>query len=379
MEDALNRLLNAGAEDVRSIWADAWRQQGKKVVGVLDSLVPEEVIYAAGMLPWRVRGVWNKDVSRAMVYRLPHGNTFLHHVMESLLEGRLDLLDGVVCSARDEDFLRFADYWEHLSHVPLIDIVEVPVVDSETTQRRLAGKIRAFAVKVGELAGVEVTDDSLREAIAVYDKSRSLLKEVYSLRKADEPPLSGGECLALTAAAMVMPRDEFNRALEEELPRLRSRKATSATTRPRVMISSDLLDDRAFLDLVEETGCLVAMDDLDTGRRYFWELVGEGTGDPYAALAKRYLKNESPRMFDWRTQAGHLMELAGEYAIDGVIELPDMYDYPRGFRKIHMERWFKDAGIPWASFERGYLLGNVGQLKTRVEAFLEMLDGDGLD
>jgi benzoyl-CoA reductase/2-hydroxyglutaryl-CoA dehydratase subunit BcrC/BadD/HgdB len=114
------------------------------------------------------------------------------------------------------------------------------------------------------------------------------------------------------------------------------------------------------------------MDDMDTGSRYFWEMADDGK-DPVYALAVRYLKNRSPRMLDWRSQVEQLVQWAKEFNIDGVLELPDTYDYTRGFRKPVLEQWLKEADIPLMSFERDYYLSNVGQLKTRIGAFLEIL------
>ncbi|MGD9394429.1 MAG: 2-hydroxyacyl-CoA dehydratase family protein, partial [Dehalococcoidia bacterium] len=196
MEDKFTKLISAGNKENRTKWATEWQQQGKKVIGVLDSLVPEEVIYAAGMLPWRIQGTWQADVSRAMRYRLPQGNTFLNHVLESLLEGELDFLDGMVCSDRDEDFIRFWDYWDYLSQTRLVYQVQVPILDSELTRQRFTSKIREFLDVIEKFGKVKVSDSSLRDAIAVYDKGRALLRKVYELRKREEPPITGGEALA---------------------------------------------------------------------------------------------------------------------------------------------------------------------------------------
>jgi benzoyl-CoA reductase subunit C len=372
MEDKLKKLIDASSKKNRTKWADEWQKQGKKVIGVLDSLVPEEVIYAAGMLPWRIQGSWKEDVSRAMNYRYPQGCTFLNHVLQSFLEGELDFLDGMVCSNREEDFRRFRDYWEWLGKGRLAYIVEVPTVDTEKTRKRFTGKIKDFIGEMEKAGKVKIDDKKLRDAIAVYDKSYTLLKKLYEMRKKEVPPVTGGEAMAITNAAMVMPRDEFNRALEELMPYLETRKAKVSHPRPRVLLSSDLLDNPAYIDLVEQAGCLVAMDDLDNGSRYFWATTDD-SGDPAQALAVRYLKNQSPRMFDWRGQGKQLVKWVKEYKIDGVLELPDVYDYPRDFRRPYIEGWLKEEGIPMMSFDRDYNLSNVGQLKTRIGAFLEVL------
>jgi benzoyl-CoA reductase/2-hydroxyglutaryl-CoA dehydratase subunit BcrC/BadD/HgdB len=117
----------------------------------------------------------------------------------------------------------------------------------------------------------------------------------------------------------------------------------------------------------------VAMDDLDNGSRYFWRTTDGGSEDPAYDLARRYLKNGSPRMFNWREQIEQLAAWVKEFNIDGVLELADMFDYPRGFRRPYLESWLKEKGIPVMSFDRDYCLANVSQLKTRIGAFLEIL------
>jgi benzoyl-CoA reductase subunit C len=372
MEDKFKQLVGASDPKNRTKWAQDWQKQGKKVIGVLDTLVPEEVIYAAGMLPWRIQGSWKEDVSRAMPYRFFRGNTFLNHVMKSLLEGELDFLDGMVCSNRDEDFAHFRDYWEHVGKTSLIHLLEVPTIDFELSRRRFTSKIREFVGVIEEFSKVKLDDNKLRDAIAVYNEGYALMRKLYELRKKEVPPISGGEALAIANAAMVMPRDEFNQKLEELMPYLETRKANVRNTHPRLLLSSDLMDNPAYIDLVEEAGCLVAMDDLDIGSRYFWEQVN-GSGDPAQALAVRYLKNRSPRMFDWRGQTAQLVQLTKEFNIDGVLELLDLYDYTREFRRPFLMSWLKEAGVPAMSFQRSYSLSNTGQLKTRIGAFLEIL------
>jgi benzoyl-CoA reductase/2-hydroxyglutaryl-CoA dehydratase subunit BcrC/BadD/HgdB len=377
MEDKLQRLITAGAKENRTKWAHEWQGQGKKVVGVLDSLVPEEVIYAAGMLPWRIQGTWQQDVSQAMMYRLPQGSAFLNHALASLLDGELDFLDGMVCSNRDEDFVRFWDYWKWLSKMPLIHLIEVPIIETEPATRRFATKVLDFIVIIESFGQVKITDSSLHDTITVYNRRRALLRKMYELRKRKVPPLSGSEVLAITTASMIMPPDEFNRELEGLLPYLDEQGSRVSYVQPRLLLSSDLLDSPAWVNLVEETGCLVAMDDLDTGSRYFWEMVDSGMVEPAYALAACYLKNRSPRMLDWRGQAEQLVQWAKEFHVDGLLELPDLYDYTRGFRRPFLERWLKQAGIPMMSFGRDYHLANVGQIKTRIGAFLEILESNG--
>jgi benzoyl-CoA reductase subunit C len=373
MEDELQSMIGAGNKENRLKWAQEQKSQGKKVIGILDNLIPEEVIYAAGMLPWRIQGTWQGDIPLATVYRIPQSSCFLNHVMESFLRGELDFLDGVVFSNRDHDSVRLYDAFERLGKMSLVHLLDVPIKDSDKTRNRFTAEIKKLISALENLGKIEINNSSLEDAISAYDKGRSLLKKMYELRKKEVPPVSGGEALAITGAAMVMPREEFNRKLEGLLPYLENRKAEISVTRPRILLSSDLLDNPAYVDLVEETGCVVAMDDMDTGSRYFWNTVDSDGKNPVYALAKRYLKNGLPRMVEWEQQAELLIQWVKDFDIDGVLDLTEMFDHTREFRKSFMERCLKEAGVPEVSFQREYHFAGEGQLKTRVGAFLEML------
>ena len=373
MEDKLRNLLTAGRGENRTKWVREWQGRGKKVIGVIDSLVPEEVIYAARMLPWKIQGSQQGSVSLAMMYFVPQTCNFLKYTLEAFLQGELDFLDGIVCSNRDQSFVRFWDICESLHKKRFMYLLDVPVIDTRSSRRRFAEQLRKYIGAIEDFGRVKIDNSSIRNAMAIYEKSSVLLRKVNELRKRKIPPLSGGEFLALTTAAGVMPRDEFNKELESLLPYLETRKANVSRTRPRLLLSSDMLDDPAYIDLIEEAGCLVAMDEMDTGSRYYWEIADSTSKDPIYGLAKRYLSNQTPRMLNWQKQTEQVIKWVKEFNIDGVLHLPDTYDYSRGFRWPMFKNWLDQAGIPAISFDRDYRLTNVGQLKTRIGAFLEML------
>ena len=372
-EKRLQALLEAGQEANRFRWLKEWKARGKKVIGVLDSYVPEEVIYAAGMLPWQVMGTWRQNTPLALVYRPANTCRYCAHVLESLLSGELDDLDGIVSSDWDDDRRRLFDQWEHLAKASFRHVLHVPVEDSALTRRYFAGKVTLLADRLAAFGGVAITGEALDRAIALYNKMRSLVMRVYELRKRAAPPLTGAEMLGLTTAALVMPKEEYVGELEALLPYLETRRPANNALRPRVLVSSDRLDNPAFLALVEEVGALVAMDDLDTGSRYFWQVV-EPAADQMRALSDRYLtRAPCPRMLFWDRQVRQLAAWVGEWQIDGVINFPQRFSYPRLFATPHFEDQMAKANVPFITIEREYYFGNVGQLRTRIGAFVENL------
>jgi benzoyl-CoA reductase/2-hydroxyglutaryl-CoA dehydratase subunit BcrC/BadD/HgdB len=116
------------------------------------------------------------------------------------------------------------------------------------------------------------------------------------------------------------------------------------------------------------------MDDMDTGSRYFIQEVDTTLKDPVDALARRYLnRHGAPRMTSWGKQAEQLIKWVKEFNIDGVLALPLAWCYPQRYRMPFLTRKFDEAGIPSICLEREYHLTNVGQLRTRIGAFVEML------
>lgn len=378
MEERLKVLTEGWKEENRNRWAMEWKRKGGKVIGLLCPYVPEEIIYAAGMLPWHIAGSWKENIDQALLYRPVNSCLYCSHVLESLLAGKFDFLDGVVFSDRYQDMLRLWDVWTHVAKTPFARMVHIPRLESEDAYRFFTQEINRLSRDIEELSGTKITDESLRQAIAVCNKMRTLLKRVYDLRKRSVPPLTGAEALGIALTARVMPKDSFNQELEALLPYLEHRKTSFKRVQPRLLISSDLLDNPAYLEFVEGAGSLVAMDDLDTGSRYFWELVNDSLGDPLYSLSQRYVSGpKCARMPLWQEQLDQVVSWVKEFNIDGVLEMTQMYCRVREMRVHYFLERLKEANIPAISLRREYRLANEGQLRTRIEAFVEML-GEGI-
>lgn len=380
-EDELRSLLALGREENRAGFPLQWRREGKKVAGLLCSYVPEELIHAAGMLPWRIIGTWGGGgTPLANAYRRPSTCLFCNHVLEALLRGELDFLDAVVATDWDQEMVRLWDVWKYLGKTPTTLILHVPRVDSGAGCRHFAEEVAGFCDSLEAVTGRRVSEEALRHSIAVYEKTRALVRRVYEMRKAAVPPLSGSEMLGLTMAASLMPKEEFNARLEALWPYLQERKAGLKQLHPRLLVSSDRLDNPGYMEVIEEAGCLVAMDDLDTAGRNFWRPVdisgARSREDLLEALARRYLMQPaSPRMMNWQQQVSQVAEWARDFNVQGVLELPQMYSRPRQMRAPFFNRELEARGIPVMSFQREYHVSNVGQLRTRVGAFAEILRG----
>jgi benzoyl-CoA reductase/2-hydroxyglutaryl-CoA dehydratase subunit BcrC/BadD/HgdB len=296
-------------------------------------------------------------------------------VLQSLLDGDMDFLDGVVATTWEQDIIRLWDVWLHLGKTKFAHILHLPHCSSEETIKYYAGEIAEFVTAVQGLAGREITGTDLGHAIEVCNRRRSLVLEVYELRKREVPPLSGAEMVGLTVAGTLMPVEEFNRELEELLPYINGRRASLPSLTPRILVSSDFADNPEYVEAVENAGCVVAMDDFDTGSRYYADLVETDGQDPVAALAQRYLGRPGPaRMVAWQSQIEQAAGWVKDFNVHGVIELAQRYSRSREMRRPFFLDRMKQIGVQAISLEREYIPSNMAQIRNRVQAFLEMVE-----
>ncbi|MFC1962179.1 2-hydroxyacyl-CoA dehydratase subunit D [Chloroflexota bacterium] len=373
MEERLQKLIHASSPTQSPAWAKKWKKQGNQVIGTLCSYIPEEIIQAAGMLPWRITGAW-RNIILVEVYYPQSSCSFCMHVLESLLAGELDFLDGVVMTDWSDDTRRLWDIWTHVGKPSLIEIIHIPHQDTALARQELAKELSRFTDKLEKFTKASISTQRLRQEIDTNNRVRDLLTRLYQLRKRVALPLTGAEVMGITLAAMVMPKEQFAAELEALLPCIEGRTAKMKANSPRLMVSSDKLDNPEFLELIEEAGCAVVMDDLDTGSRYFWGPAVNTTEDPFAALAQRYIERPPcPRMYAWESQVAQVTDWVNEFNIDGVVELVLEHSRPREIRTPFLRTSLEKAGIPFISLTRDYYPTNIGQFKTRIEAFVETI------
>ncbi|MDP7470149.1 MAG: 2-hydroxyacyl-CoA dehydratase family protein [Dehalococcoidia bacterium] len=374
-EARLQKLVTSNQPGNRAHWAREWKKGGGRVVGIACTYVPVEVLVAAGIMPWRVSGTWSDKIDDALVIRSANSCGYCNHVLQSLLDNDMDFLDGVVATTWEQDITRLWDVWRHLGKTDFTHILHLPHCASNQTIKYYAGEISEFVTAVEGLSGKKITDSDLAWAVEVCNRRRSLMLEVYEMRKQESPPLSGAEMVGLTTAGTLMPVDRFNQELSDLLPYIRVRQAKLSYPTTRILVSSDFADNPAYVEVIEDAGCVVAMDDFDTGSRYYSGLVELDGRDPQWNIAHRYLGQPGPaRMVAWDAQIEQTAQWVKEYNIHGVIELAQRYSRSREMRRPYFLDRIKQAGIQAISLEREYISSNMGQIRNRVQAFLEMVE-----
>ncbi len=358
-----------------------WRSRypGRRAFGYLCPYAPLELLHAAGFAPVRLM-----QLSGPVVLADAHLPSFacalVRTVTERMLSGELDFLEGVLFVHTCDTMQCAADIWRMARPRFRVLNFSLPSVLSQASAHEyvLAG-LRGLASTLQSAFGAGVTEEALRASIALYNEQRRLLVALYEHRG----HLLVDQFWSLTLVGMLTPVEEHNEALREAL-REAEGNGDIASQGPAVILVGAVLDDLAIPQLIAELGGQVVGDDLCTGSRYFDTLVDE-QNEPYAALADRYLQRapcpakhdaarpHAQRLLDQVRTPHRTRDGVPSSKAQGVIfALPKFCD-PHAFDYVPLARILADAGVPHLLIETDVTVP-AGQLRTRLQAFLEMLN-----
>ena len=354
-------------------YAQEWkeRKQGK-VIGYFCTYVPEEILYASGILPVRIMGGHESPtISDTHIFSMYC--PFCRDCLAQGLKGRFDYLDGIVTAHSCMHIRQAFDSWQR--HLPLSysHYIFMPAhVQNPHAQGCLVGELAGFKHSLEEWTGQAISSQALSNSIRVYNTNRRLMKNIYELRKKGPPPVSGAEAMEMVLSSMFMDKEEHNQWLKLALDEL-SKSEDRGKPETRLMLIGGANDDVEFARLVESLGASIVIDDHCTGTRYFWnEVIPED--DQLPAIASRYIDKPPCPHKDLveRRRFTHLLKLASDYKVQGVIIILQKFCDPHEFDTPLIESMFRKADIPVLSLESDVTIP-VGQFRTRVEAFLEII------
>ena len=367
-EERASRLDN---EEIR-----AWKQAGKRVVGTVCANIPEEVLQAAGLLPLRVRAPGLEDTANADSHMHRINCSFSRSVLELLLSEQLDFLDGLVTTNTCDHMLRLASELEANARFPFVHYFSMYHTLGKSSTEWFVLEMKKMIKHLEESFGTKVSDHDLCESINASDRVRGLMLGLNELRKKDPPALSGAEHLKIALTGMSVPKERFCEKLQALISELEHRQLAGAS-RPRLMVIGGGCDAPGLIDFIEAGGAWVVADGLCFGTRYYQGNTDENAENPLLGIAGRYahrltcpsVMNAFDRNFDLLTQ------MIRDWRVKGVVCARLKFcDHWAGFRKLLTEALQQD-GIPLLDLEREYLTVGSGQIRTRVQAFLEMMMG----
>jgi benzoyl-CoA reductase subunit C len=352
------------------------KAEGKKVIGWLCTYVPEEVILAAGALPVRITGYSHEDeLVDGTAYLYINNCSFSRSCLQLGLKGEYDFLDGVVGGSTCDGARRLFDLWRHYLKPPFFQVLTVPRKSTERAHQLYHSQVLEFKNRLEEYLGVKITDAALVQAAELMNESRSLLRELYELRKLDEPLISGQETLEVLLGSFRMPKEQFNKYLRELISDLK-KSGQGHKAKARLMLIGSVMTNPEFIKSIEELGVMVVTDELCTSTRYWYDpVVLESGKSPLEAISRRYLNNfPCARMYPSTDRFERIVKLAREARVDGIISQTIRYCVPYAHDIPLLSERLKRENLPMLALDVEYGTSGSGQIRTRVQAFLEMVE-----
>ena len=359
------------------------QKKGGKVFGTFCVYVPDEIVFAADAIATGLCG--------ESQFWVPGGEKVLPTNTCPLIKASVGARIDRTCP-----FFRIADMyvgettcdgkkkaWEILAEDVPVHVMNLPQMKRAKDVQAWAEEIETFKNIVEEFTGNKVTADKLAESIKLINNKRKALERLYDLRKNETLPISGCDALLISQIAFYDDPARFTQMTNKLCDELEKRVADGVSVVPagtkRIMLTGTPLaiPNWKLHNIVETSGAAVVCEEMCTGTRYFEKLVDEsGTTleEQYQALANRYMNINCACFTPNSGRIDDILRLAKEYKVDGIIDVNlkfcNLYDTEGYF----VERAMKEAGIPVLGIETDYTDSDAQQLRTRVSAFIEMLN-----
>jgi benzoyl-CoA reductase/2-hydroxyglutaryl-CoA dehydratase subunit BcrC/BadD/HgdB len=358
------------------------KSNGGKVVGTFCVYVPEEIVLAAnGTCIGLCAGVEiGADEAEKVLPRniCPLIKSFMGFKLSKICPyfESCDIVVGeTTCDGKKKAF-------EILSDFTQVYLMETPQKKEEPDRDLWLKEVKSFKSMIEELTGNQVTEENLKEAVRKVNDKRRALQRLAELRKADPPPISGKDALLIEQIAFYDDVERFTQKVNELCDELGERVEEGKGVVPRgtrrIIVSGTpmAIPNWKVPHIVETSGAVIVAEELCTGLRYFQDLTPETDGSIDLMLkniADRHLGIDCAVFTPNGERAEKVARLFKEYQADGVIHYVLSFCDPYAVEAYQVEKVAKQEGFPLLKMETDYSQEDAGQLKTRVEAFLEML------
>ena len=346
---------------------------GKKIVGVMPYFCPEELVYAAGMLPF---GLWGAELqaTESKRYFPAFICSILHTVLEMGLKGELDDLSAIMIPISCDSLKGMGANWQYgVKTVPVINVAYAENRKIAAGVDFTVSQFRKIKAQLEEISGKPIMDADIAAAIKVYNENRAACL-AFTKAAAAHPELVS----AVDRAAVLKARFFMDRAAHTELANAITAELNAAPASTwnglRVVTTGILADAPELLKILDDNHITIAADQIaheSVNFRYPTPI----TADPIVGMAERLGQIEGCSvLFDPGKQRGvQLAELAEEYGADGVLWVMTKFCDPEEYDYVPVKKMLDKAGVPLLAVEVDQQMVNYGQARSAIEAFSEML------
>lgn len=358
------------------------KSKGNKMIGTFCIYVPDEIAMAVDVIPIALCGGTN--------FSVPYAEKTFPRDICPLVKSTLGLAFSKTCPYAPIKSMAVGETtcdakkktWDILAQKVNFHVMELPQKKENIDVQLWHKEVREFKDKVEGLAEKKIDSNKLAQAIKIMNNKRRALEELNELRKNEPAPISGLDALVVMQAALndepvrfTLKLNELNLELGERIHKNISPFIKGAK---RIMIAGcpAVMGNWKVHFLVESAGAAIIIDESCTGTRYFDNLVDERPTDldgQLSAIADRYMKINCACFTPNNERIEDVVKKAKNYNVDGVVQYILQYCHGYNVEAIRVDGALKKANVPSLKIETDYSEEDVGQLRTRIEAFLERL------
>ena len=378
-----NLLLEANNELVQKA-----REKGRVCVAYTCENTPEPLLNLPGAFSARLRAPRTGSMEIATYYLTSFLCEYSRALLERAVEGGFNFADCIITPDGCSMMNRCVENMELLKALGkdnerfFFEYMEIPMKGDDNGLNLYVLQCRNHILKpLNERYGVDVSDGAIRKAVAEHNRVCELIRAIGEYRKGERPAITGYEFYVLTLATYVCPKDMLVGKLEETLEELKTREPLEkGAYRARVVLVGSEVDDLDFVKLVEESGAYVCADRFCYGSLPGRDPITLNDGeDALTQICRQYMqRGQCPRYMDMPKMLGrreYVARLAKEYGADGVIYEQMKFCDPWAYEKMlgsHILR--TEFDYPVLAVDRPYSIASSGQMRTRVQAFVESVE-----
>lgn len=376
-----NLLDNAENELVKQAKAE-----GRKCIGTVCYQTPEVLMELDGMFPVRLRAPRTGSLEMGTYYLTSFLCEYTRALLERAIEGGYQFLDCLIAPDGCTMINRCVENMELLkineNEGFFYKYLEIPMKDDANALTMYTSQCRTKMLDAfRDQFGIDTSDDALRKAVENYNRICDVINAIGEFRKEDNPRITGYEFHILCMATYVCPKDKILGYLEETLEEIKHRVPDEKKRyRARVEVVGSEIDDIDMIKLIEDSGALVVADRFCYGSlpgRHRIDLV-EGE-DVLTQICAHYMHDSMcPRQMNLEKinkRKAYVNQIAETYHADGIIFEQMKFCDPWAYERMTGSYVLREEyGYPVLTIDRPYAVGNSGQIRTRVQAFVESME-----
>ena len=362
------------------------KSEGKLCLAYTCYHIPEVLLNLDNCFSTRLRAPRTGSMDIATYYMSSYLCGYSKALVERGIEGGYNHLNALIGSETCSEMNRCYEHFELLNLVNndkfFVAIPDAPFKIMPHTVKHMKQQLQTKVLdKLHEVYGVDISEDAMRKAVEEHNEVCRLITEIGEYRKEDNPRITGYEFHILNLVTYVCPKYLIIDKLRETAEELKTREPDEKKNfRAKIVVVGSEIDDPDFIKLMEESGARVVAD-----RFCFGSLPGREeihlseNGDVLEDIVLHYMKtSQCPRFMSQEKVHGrkeYVKQLVEEYHAEGVIyEQLKFCEYWGYERALASHIITNDYGIPSVTVDRQYTASASGQLRTRVQAFVESLE-----